>query len=124
MSDHGERRAYPQGERIAMIEERQRGMEGDIAVIRKTLHEINNALQSMLREQMHIIKLTEDLPDIAQHARDYKESQADLKIMLNERQQRIGGHSVIVLGCSVVLGIAAIGASAATFFSYLMGHYK
>lgn len=122
MPEDGREIAAPDGrtivalsERVAVIETQQKALKEDTGVIRSSIHGINNEMQKFVQAEQRCVdalaqisQQTKELPSIAMATSAFLEMRADIKSVIDDRQQRIGIAELSKRAALLVSSIAAV----------------
>ncbi len=113
-------------ERIATIEEQLRGVKENGAVVRSTLHEVNNNMQQFVIAEREcglalkqLLVLTKDLPTIAATALEFTMMKVKMQEVIDDQSRRKGAWGVYVLLGTMIMGAVAMGAALGTVGMWL-----
>lgn len=102
-------------ERVAVIETQQKALKEDTGVIRSSIHGINNEMQKFVQAEQRcvdalttIAQQTKDLPSIAMATAAFSEMRADIRAVIEDRQQRHGIAEFAKRVALIVSSIAAV----------------
>lgn len=123
---HDPRSTVQLHERVAVIETEVRGIKEGVAVVRSTLHEVNNRMQQFVAAERdsgrllaQMAETTRELPTISANARDFAVMKAKLQEVIDEQQRRQGSWAAYAVVGSMLMGAAVIGGALATIGTWM-----
>lgn len=133
MPDNGtelSRVSTPPGERLAVVETKVTGLQGDTSIMRQTLHSINGKMQEFVLREAEcvsalntIVDNTRTLPTLIGTIQEFQALRPQINKLIEEDQARRGAWGTwVVLGTSITGAIAVITSIILATVTLLRGH--